>query len=132
MENDIERLIVEREELEDRCMKLIDENKTLQNLRDRLAAPESERDKHKKRLADFQEAMWLMMGDRIMDEIICSGAIESIAEDAISDYDITDHSYFESAVNEVINNYDFDEIVDDNLSDKVAQVIGDGEFIFRR
>ena len=132
MENDIERLIVEREELEDRCMKLIDENKTLQNLRDRLAATESERDKHKKRLADFQEAMWLMMGDRIMDEIICSGAIESIAEDAISDYDITDHSYFESAVNEVINNYDFDEIVDDNLSDKVAQVIGDGEFIFRR
>ena len=132
MENDIERLIVEREELEDRCMKLIDENKTLQNLRDRLAATESERDKHKKRLADFQEAMWLMMGDRIMDEIICSGAIESIAEDAISDYDITDHSYFESAVNEVINNYDFDEIIDDNLSDKVAQVIGDGEFIFRR
>ena len=132
MENDIERLIVEREELEDRCMKLIDENKTLQNLRDRLAATESERDKHKKRLADFQEAMWLMMGDRIMDEIICSGAIESIAEDAISDYDITENSYLESAVNEVINNYDFDEIVDDNLSDKVAQVIGAGEFIFSR
>ena len=77
MENDLERLIVEREELEDRCMKLIDENKTLQNLRDRLAATESD-------------------------------------------------------VNAVVNNYDFDEIVDDNLSDKVAQVIGDGEFIFRR
>lgn len=108
------------------------DQKELQNLRDRLAAAESERDKHKKRLADFQEAMWLVMGDRIMDEIICSGAIESIAEDVMSDCDITQHSYFESAVNDVVNNYDFDDILDDNLSHKVAQVIGDGEFIFRR
>tara|TARA_R100001015_G_C4600422_1_gene155385 strand:+ start:187 stop:639 length:453 start_codon:yes stop_codon:yes gene_type:complete len=150
MENEISRLAAhndrlaqQRQELEERCAQLIEENTTLKNtnsfeqterdqMRDRLAATESERDKHKKRLADFQEAMWLVMGDRIMDEIICSGAIESIAEDVMSDCDITQHSYFESAVNDVVNNYDFDEILDDNLSDKVAQVIGDGEFIFRR
>ena len=122
MENDVQRMVEDNKER-------ADIEKELQNLRDRLAATESERDKHKKRLADFQEAMWLVMGDRIMDEIVCSGAIESIAEDVMSDCDITQHSYFESAVNDVVNNYDFDEILDDNLSHKVAQVIGDGEFI---
>ena len=71
-------------------------------------------------------------GDRIHDEISCAGVVENLVSEAIADYDITDNGYFEQAVNEVINNYDFDEILDDNLSDKVAQVIGDGEFIFRR
>ena len=132
MENDLERLIVEREELEDRCMKLIDENKTLQNLRDRLAATESERDQHKKAITDLQEVFWSFFGDRIHDEISCAGVVENLVSEAIADYDITDNGYFEQAVNEVINNYDFDEIFDENLSDKVAQVIGDGEFIFRR
>jgi|TARA_S200002703_G_scaffold137977_1_gene128030 hypothetical protein len=132
MENDLERLIVEREELEDRCMKLIDENKTLQNLRDRLAATESERDQHKKTITDLQEVFWSLFGDRIQDEISCAGVVENLVSEAIADYDITDNGYFEQAVNEVINNYDFDEIFDENLSDKVAQVIGDGEFIFRR
>ena len=132
MENDLERLIVEREELEDRCMKLIDENKTLQNLQDRLAATESERDQHKKTITDLQEVFWSFFGDRIHDEIFCAGVVENLVSEAIADYDITDNGYFEQAVNEVINNYDFDEILDDNLSDKVAQVIGDGEFIFRR
>tara|TARA_R100000654_G_scaffold62143_1_gene89094 strand:+ start:593 stop:991 length:399 start_codon:yes stop_codon:yes gene_type:complete len=132
MENDLKRLIVEREELEDRCMKLIDENKTLQNLQDRLAAAESERDKHKKTITDLQEVFWSFFGDRIHDEISCAGVVENLVSEAIADYDITDNGYFEQAVNEVINNYDFDEIFDENLSDKVAQVIGDGEFIFRR
>ena len=129
MENDLERLVKEREELEERCMKLIDEKRMADQ---NYLIVCKERDQHKKRLADFQEAMWLVMGDKIMEEVICSGQLESIAEDTISDYDITQHSYFESAVNDVVNNYDFDEIIDDNLSDKVAQVIGDGEFIFRR
>jgi len=132
MENDLERLVIEREELEDRCMKLIDENKTLQNLRDRLAATESERDQHKKTITDLQEVFWSFFGDRIHDEISCAGVVENLVSEAIADYDITDNCYFEQAVNEVINNYDFDEILDENLSDKVAQVIGDGEFIFRR
>ena len=132
MEHDLERLVKEREELEDRCMKLIDENKTLQNLRDRLAATESERDKHKKTITDLQEVFWSFFGDRIHDEISCAGVVENLVSEAIADYDITDNCYFEQAVNEVINNYDFDEIFDENLSDKVAQVIGDGEFIFRR
>lgn len=129
MENDLERLVKEREELEDRCMKLIDEKRMADQ---NYLIVCKERDQHKKRLADCQEAMWSMMGDRIMDEIVCSGVVENLVSEAVADYDITDNGYFEQAVNEVINNYDFDEIFDENLSDKVAQVIGDGEFIFRR
>jgi len=108
------------------------DQKELQNLRDRLAATESERDKHKKTITDLQEVFWSFFGDRIHDEISCAGVVENLVSEAIADYDITDNCYFEQAVNEVINNYDFDEIFDENLSDKVAQVIGDGEFIFRR
>ena len=132
MENDLERMIEdnnERAELQERCMKLEDEKRRAEQ---NYLIVCKERDQHKKRLADCQEAMWSMMGDRIMDEIACSGVVENLVSEAVADYDITDNGYFEQAVNEVINNYDFDEILDDNLSDKVAQVIGDGEFIFRR
>jgi hypothetical protein len=128
MENDLERLVKEREELEDRCMKLIDEKRMADH---NYLIVCKERDQHKKRLADFQEAMWSVMGDRIMDEIVCSGFFKNLVSEAVDDYDITDNDYFERAVLEVINNYDFDETLYENLSDRVAQVIADGEFIFR-
>ena len=135
MENDIDRLIKEREELEDRCMKLNEENKALllgsseyttkvENLNDRLLTQKEQ----------FANALWLLLDQKLLEEIKIM--VDDIVDDKLRDYDVTDSAYFVDAVHTEISEYDFDDIVDEKLDDqlsaKIAQVISDGEFIFRR
>jgi predicted polyphosphate/ATP-dependent NAD kinase len=94
MENDIDRLIKEREELEDRCMKLTDENKAL--LRDRSEYTKNLENLNNRLLtenAQFANALWPLLEQKFFEEIKI--------------------------------------MVDDQLGAKIAQVISDGELIFR-
>ena len=135
MENDIDRLIKEREELEDRCMRLKEENRALllgsseyttnvENLNDRLLTQKEQ----------FANALWLLLDQKLLEEIKI--VVDDIVDDKLRDYDVTDSAYFVDAVQTEISEYDLDDIVeeklDDQLSAKIAQVISDGEFIFRR
>ena len=135
MENDIDRLIKEREELEDRCMKLKEENqalllgsseytKSLENLNNRLLTEN----------VQFANALWPLLEQKLFEEI--KTMVDDMVDDKLRDYDVTDSAYFVDAVQTELSEYDFDDILDEKLDDqlsaKIAQVISDGEFVFRR
>lgn len=135
MEHDIDRLIKEREELEDRCMKLTDENKALLlGTTIHTTKVENENDRLLKQKEQFANALWLLLDQKLLEEIKIM--VDDIVDDKLRDYDVTDSAYFVDAVHTEISEYDFDDIVDEKLDDqlsaKIAQVISDGEFIFRR
>jgi len=150
MENDIDRLIKEREELEDRCMKLTDENqallfgyskneleKTQEELRTAKEYNSNLENLNNRLLTEnvqFANALWPLLEQKLFEEIKIM--VDDIVDDKLRDYDVTDSAYFVDAVHTEISEYDFDDIVDEKLDDqlsaKIAQVISDGEFIFRR
>ena len=63
--------------------------------------------------------------------------VDNAVHDQLEDIDITAHGYFDTAVCEVIRDYDFSDIIEEAVADididsKVAEVINDGEFRFTR
>ena len=169
MENEIRRLAAhndrlaqQRQELEERCAQLIEENTTLKNtnsfeqterdeMRLRLVSLESDREaleKEKSQLvrdrnafenlaSDMKQvsnALWQVIEERLTEEM--QKMVDDMVDDKLRDYDVTDSAYFVDAVQTEISEFDFDDIVDEKLDDqlsaKIAQVISDGEFVFRR
>tara|TARA_R100000231_G_scaffold61855_1_gene50319 strand:+ start:20 stop:544 length:525 start_codon:yes stop_codon:yes gene_type:complete len=138
MENDLGRLIKEREELEDRCTKLIDENKTLTpkiaeleaNLRTaqhKIEQQENWLDKYRKRNEQLSEVLLPVLEHKI------HFIVDNAVHDQLEDIDITAHGYFDTAVCEVIRDYDFSDVIKEAVSEidldsKVAQVINNYDF----
>ena len=63
--------------------------------------------------------------------------VDNAVQDQIADIDITDNSYFDTAVCEVLRDYDFSDVIDEAVGDidldyKIAEVINNGEFRFTR
>lgn len=63
--------------------------------------------------------------------------VDNAVHDQIADIDITDNSYFDTAVCEVLRDYDFSDVIDEAVADidldhKIAEVINNGEFRFTR
>ena len=169
MENEIRRLAAhndrlaqQRQELEERCAQLVEENTTLKNtnsfeqterdqMRLRLVSLESDREaleKEKSQLVrdrnafenlagdmkQVSNALWQVIEERLTEEI--KTMVEDIVDDKLRDYDVTDSANFVDAVHTELIEFDFDnfldDIRDDQLSAKIAQVISDGKFVFRR
>lgn len=138
MENDLGRLIKEREELEDRCTKLIDENKALtpkiaeleENLRvaqNRIEQQENWLDNYRKRQELLCEAILPVLEHKI------HFIVDNAVHDQLEDIDITANGYFDTAVCEVIRDYDFSEVIEEAVSEidldsKVAEVINNYDF----
>ena len=116
-------------------MKLTDENKALLlGTTIHTTKVENENDRLLKQKEQFANALWLLLDQKLLEEIKIM--VDDIVDDKLRDYDVTDSAYFVDAVHTEISEYDFDDIVDEKLDDqlsaKIAQVISDGEFIFRR
>ena len=65
------------------------------------------------------------------------GLVDIAVRDQLEDIDITAHGYFDTAVCEVIRDYDFSDVmekavVEIDLDYRVAKVINNGEFRFTR
>ena len=122
MENDIDRLIKEREELEDRCMKLTDENqallfgyskneleKTQEELRTAKEYNSNLENLNNRLLTEnlqFANALWPLLEQKLFEEIKIM--VDDIVDDKLRDYDVTDSAYFVDAVHTEISEYDFE------------------------
>ena len=63
--------------------------------------------------------------------------VDNAVHDQLEDFDISQHSYFDTAVCEVIRDYDFSDVIEEAVADidldyKIAEVINNGEFRFTR
>jgi|TARA_R100000149_G_C5847573_1_gene117358 uncharacterized protein (UPF0218 family) len=63
--------------------------------------------------------------------------VDNAVHDQLEDIDITAHGYFDTAVCEVIRDYDFSDYIEEAVSEidldhKIAEVINNGEFRFTR
>lgn len=88
-------------------------------------------DKHRKRNEQLCEAILPILEHKI------HFIVDNAVHDQISDIDITDNSYFDSAVCEVLRDYDFSDVIKEAVSEidldyKIAEIINNGEFRFTR
>ena len=88
-------------------------------------------DKYRKRNEQLSEAILPVLEHKI--QFIVDNAVH----DQIADIDITDNSYFDTAVCEVLRDYDFSDDIEEAVADidleyKIAEVINNGEFRFTR
>ena len=84
-------------------------------------------DKYRKRNEQLCEAIWPSLEDKIL------SIIDNAVHDQLEDIDITAHGYFDTAVCEVIRDYDFSDLIKEVLTQsdldyRVAKVINNGEF----
>ena len=88
-------------------------------------------DKHRKRNEQLCEAILPILEHKI------HFIVDNAVHDQIADIDITDNSYFDSAVCEVLRDYDFSDVIEEAVADidldyKIAEIINNGEFRFTR
>ena len=88
-------------------------------------------DKYRKRNEQLSEVLLPVLEHKI------HFIVDNAVQDQLEDFDISQHSYFDTAVCEVLRDYDFSDVIEDAVSEidldsKVAEVINNGEFRFTR
>ena len=88
-------------------------------------------DKHRKRNEQLCEAILPILEHKI------HFIVDNAVHDQLEDIDITANGYFDTAVCEVLRDYDFSDLIDEAVNEidldyKVAEVINNGEFRFTR
>jgi len=103
----------------------------LRTAQQKIEQQENWLDKYRKRNEQLSEAILPVLEHKI--QFIVDNAVH----DQIADIDITDNSYFDTAVCEVLRDYDFSDDIEEAVADidleyKIAEVINNGEFRFTR
>lgn len=103
----------------------------LRTAQHKIEQQENRLEKNRKRNEQLCEAILSVIEHKI------HFIVDNAVHDQIADIDITDNSYFDTAVCEVLRDYDFSDVIDDAVADidldyKIAEVINNGEFRFTR
>ena len=111
--------------------KIADLEANLRTAQHKIEQQEKWLDKHRKRNEQLCEAILPVIEHKI------HFIVDNAVQDQLEDFDISQHSYFDTAVCEVLRDYDFSDVIEEAVADidldyKVAEVINNGEFRFTR
>ena len=111
--------------------KIADLEANLRTAQHKIEQQENWLEKNRKRNEQLCEAILAVIEHKI------HFIVDNAVQDQIADIDITDNSYFDTAVCEVLRDYDFSDVIDEAVGDidldyKIAEVINNGEFRFTR